>query len=426
MNIIRLGDGEPVLSILVCTIESRRGYLTKLLRAFMPQLVGPVEFIIASDDGEVAIGDKRNMLLDEAWGEYICFFDDDDRPADDYVEQILTALESRPDCVGLKVRRTVDGVNEGTSTHSIRFEQNGNFVNSSSKPYYERVPNHLNPVRSELAREIRFKSLNSGEDTDYGVRLRPLLKTEVMIDKVLYYYDYRSQRPNENTNQPNFTSAAPIVPASMDAVIVSDASKPHLRAMTATTIRTLKQTVPHVNVIVVESSDVYWPGCTVVKPKQPFNYNAYLMLGIEQGRAPWVGLFNNDLMFRENWWMKILQAHARTGIPSLSPRCTDDPRQDAPKDTPEIVEGYRVGYELSGWAIVVKREVIGTIGGLDTSPVFHYSDDAYADQLRMNGIKHALVRDSIVNHRRSKTLSTLPPHVQSELKSDATGRYAVA
>lgn len=417
MNVIRLGGMKPVLSILVCTIASRREFLTALLKAFMPQIGVKVELIIASDDGEVSIGEKRNRLLDEAWGEYVCFFDDDDKPSPDYSMRILQALKSKPDCVGFKVRRTVDGVPDGESIHTMRFERNGNFIVPGKSSRYERVPNHLNPVRVELARQVGFKPWNMGEDTDYGARLRPMLQREEFIDAVLYHYDYRTDRQHEITNKP-MMCATPIPPP-MDAVIVSDSTHPHLRAMTATTIRTLKQTVPHVNVIVVESSDTYWPGCVNVRPDVPFNYNAYLMLGAAAGSAPWVGLFNNDLVFRPGWWLKILQAHARTGITSFSPRCPNDHRQGLLPDI-ELMEGCRVGYELSGWAIVVQRETLDKIGGLNTQHTFWYSDDAYAEQLLNANVKHALVCDAIVNHRGSCTIATKSEREKAALM-DAEG-----
>lgn len=424
MNLIRLGDTKPGLSVLICTIATRQHFLTGLLAKMFRQLPLGVEIVIGSDDGEEPIGDKRNRLLDAAWGKYVCFFDDDDTPGDDYFSALLAALEAKPDCVGFRVRRTEDGALDGEAIHSARFTKNFSDRKPGGHSHYERVPNHLNPVRIELARKIRFKSLNSGEDTDYAVRLRPLINIEEFVDRVLYRYDWRSQRAGENTNLPTGTCGivARVTPV-MDAVIVSDSREPHLRQMTATTIRTLRETVPHVNVIVVESSGADWPGCRVVRPTIPFNYNAYLMLGAAQGTAPWIGLFNNDLIFREGWWLKILQAHARTGIPSLSPRCSDDFRQ-LPFADAGVAEGYSVGREVSGWAILVKRDTFTAIGGLDDGPTFWYSDNAYSEQLERAGIKHALVADSIVNHRGSKTLITLPAEEQAELKADPTGRFA--
>lgn len=426
MNIIRLGDPSPTLSVLIASIATRQHFLTQLLARFLQQLDGTgVELVIGVDDGEISIGEKRNRLLDAAWGRYVCFFDDDDEPLPAYCQSLLQAIgDGSVDCVGFRVRRTVDGVFDGEATHSLRYEANANRQGEAGM-LYERIPNHLNPIRVELAREVRFAHADSGEDTDFAVRIRPLLKRERFVDRVLYHYAYRTRRPNENTHAPTnwATATKRRVPPPMDAVIVSAATTPHLRSMTETTIRTLRETVPHVNVIVVESACVDWPECTVVRPTGPFNYNAYLMQGAAAGSAEWIGLFNNDLVFQSGWWLKILQAHSATGLQSLSPRCPDDRRQ-MPFVGAGVVRGYQIGRHVSGWAIVAARSVLERIGGLDAGPTFWFSDNAYAAQLQAHGVEHGLVTDSLVRHRASQTLRLLTPAQQNVLKSDPTGRFS--
>jgi hypothetical protein len=56
---------------------------------------------------------------------------------------------------------------------------------------YYRCPNHYNPVRRELALQVGFPDINFMEERDYAYRLRPLLKTEVVIPDTLYFYDFR-------------------------------------------------------------------------------------------------------------------------------------------------------------------------------------------------------------------------------------------
>ena len=53
---------------------------------------------------------------------------------------------------------------------------------------YYRCPNHLNPVKRELALKVRFLPQDSGEDCDYSKRLLPLLKTETYIEGIIYNY----------------------------------------------------------------------------------------------------------------------------------------------------------------------------------------------------------------------------------------------
>jgi hypothetical protein len=62
---------------------------------------------------------------------------------------------------------------------------------------YYRTPNHLNPVRRELALETMFNpAMNIGEDADYSRRLRPLLMSEAMIHEVVYVYNFTQRKPS--------------------------------------------------------------------------------------------------------------------------------------------------------------------------------------------------------------------------------------
>lgn len=152
-----------------------------------PQLTDEVEVIVNVDDGQLSIGDKRNALLKEATGDYIAFIDDDDMVRTTYVPNILTAILTDPDCVGIEGIMTTNGSTSGRLfIHSLRyhiwFEDNG---------IYYRNPNHLSPVKRELALKTGFPGINHGEDHDYSRRLLPLLNTECYIKGPIYHYDYR-------------------------------------------------------------------------------------------------------------------------------------------------------------------------------------------------------------------------------------------
>lgn len=196
------------LSILVLTLPDRAAFLTRLLGRLQPQVVPQVELLIATDEGEVTIGEKRNRILDASQGRYVCYVDDDDLVAPNYVAEILGAIQQAPDCVGFKTKRHVDGKAYGEAVHSIRYTK---YVERYSRGFrsclYERTPNHFNPVRRELAEQVRFQPWNCGEDRDYSTRLRPLLQTEVFVDQYLYEYYYRSRNTREhervNRDQPH-------------------------------------------------------------------------------------------------------------------------------------------------------------------------------------------------------------------------------
>lgn len=182
------------LSLLVLTVKGREDFLKRLLLILEPQVIkGEVELLIESSDN--SIGNKRNILAGKATGEYSCFIDDDDYVASDYVQKILQAIESKPDCVGIHLLHYTDGNLIGFTYHSIKYAQWSETRDSATKfMRYYRCPNHLNPVRTELMKQVGFPETNWGEDKDYSMRLQPLLKTESYIVEPIYFYLFRSNK----------------------------------------------------------------------------------------------------------------------------------------------------------------------------------------------------------------------------------------
>lgn len=190
---------EKILSILICSLSTRADKLSRLLGVLNPQINDSVEIIAKTDNGEIPIGKKRNMLIDEAKGKYIAFIDDDDLVSQDYVKKILEAVKTEPDCCGLQGIITFQGKDPRMFIHSLKykewFEQNN---------IYYRCPNHLNPVKRELAMQVKFPETNFGEDRDYSTRLLPLLKEEKFITGVIYHYLYEKGGPPQNKVNKNY------------------------------------------------------------------------------------------------------------------------------------------------------------------------------------------------------------------------------
>lgn len=178
------------LAILIPTLTARANSLRRLVGKLQSQEgAGQVDFFIDTDEGQSSTGSKRNALLAACGNHfpYICFVDDDDDVADDYLPRILAAIASGPDVVGIEGVMTRNGKFPQRFIHSIKYDHwfdDGQFPN---KTYY-RNPNHLNPVRRELAIAAGFPEITTGEDQEYSRRLYPLLKTEVFIDGPMYYY----------------------------------------------------------------------------------------------------------------------------------------------------------------------------------------------------------------------------------------------
>lgn len=184
------------LSILICSLTSRSKYLERLNAAIQPQLNERVEVLIEIDDGKISIGDKRNILLSKASGKYISFVDDDDLVESIYVDKILEATGQNPDVVGIHLLHFENDILRGLTYHSLKYTHWWNERNKENPDLinYYRNPNHINPVKKDLASQIKFPSVNREEDHDYSTRLLPLLKTEVYIEDPIYRYLVRSPK----------------------------------------------------------------------------------------------------------------------------------------------------------------------------------------------------------------------------------------
>lgn len=148
-----------------------------------------------SDDRQMSIGEKRNRLMAMATGKYIAFIDDDDMIHRDYLRHVLKALELDPDVVGLVGEITMHSVGRGTVRRKFYHTVANNSYRTSARGY-ERPPNHLNPMKREIAEKFEFIDKSHGEDTDWAMRIckTKALKSEVMVDNILYYYNFNPNK----------------------------------------------------------------------------------------------------------------------------------------------------------------------------------------------------------------------------------------
>lgn len=180
-----------LLSILIPTLTKRRNLRSALVNKVMEQLKklqAPelFEFCISEDRGEKPIGQKRNELVEQAKGDYIIFLDDDDDVSDNYAETLIAALaDNDADCVtfaGLTIHEN------GTSkvfVHSLRYSEY-----SETDRVYIRTPNHINAIRTSIAKQHKFPATSFSEDHDFAQSIKKsgALRSEKFIPFVLYLY----------------------------------------------------------------------------------------------------------------------------------------------------------------------------------------------------------------------------------------------
>lgn len=181
------------LSILICSLHNRAEKLERLLLELHGQTLGnPVEVLSETDNGEMSIGRKRNILLHRATGEYLAFVDDDDTVSQTYALLILNHIAmyegehgENPDCIGMCGHIVRDGEIGWQFRHSITVSR---WCKDKANQIYFRTPNHLNPIRRSIAQRIQFPESNWGEDRSYSDQVKPMLKTESFIEQPIYFY----------------------------------------------------------------------------------------------------------------------------------------------------------------------------------------------------------------------------------------------
>lgn len=188
------------LAILIPTLDSRVEQLHNLLGELDRQanLLGVTDDIVIipnADDGTLPIGSKRNALLDHGTklADYVAFFDDDDYPGDNYLKYILEGCDKGFDCCSLRGVMLTDGENPELFEHSIKY---GAWATTDNHIKYERYPNHLNAIKSSIAKRFKFPETNHGEDKGFSdqVHRAGAIKSEYYIEEVIYVYQYNSTK----------------------------------------------------------------------------------------------------------------------------------------------------------------------------------------------------------------------------------------
>ena len=94
------------LSILIPALTNRPWQdLVKKLETQIAKadLQDKIEILIKVDSGELTSGSKRQILLNDSVGEYICYVDDDDDIHDEYIKQIFEGCQKNVDVVSFNV-----------------------------------------------------------------------------------------------------------------------------------------------------------------------------------------------------------------------------------------------------------------------------------------------------------------------------------
>lgn len=216
----------------------------------------------------------------------------------------------------------------------------------------------------------------------------------------------------------------------IDVIILTNSHSDFLVWMARRTIKTILESETDIefNIIVVESvknvEREYADICHhYIFPDERFNYNKFINIASQYCKGDWVIISNNDVSYEFGWLTEIFKVHKlRPDIESFSPK---DPLLfmscwgNQFIGTAELyTESYQVSKFLMGWSLVIKRESFNKILPFDEQFDMYYQDNDYAEVLKINGIKHALVRRSIASHYNTLTAKVLRDEVRPKMKED--------
>ena len=180
------------ISILIPTMKVRERLFQQVLTEVQRQIRETpqirVEVLWESDNGELTLGQKRNVLMDRCSGKYHCFVDDDDVIARDFLKTFIPMIRTNIDydCASF------------VGAHYLRGKFNKLFHHSLDYPEWDERPDRfirsvspMNMIKTSIVRQVRYADIRNTEDHEFSKRLMAsnLLKTEFKInpDRPIYH-----------------------------------------------------------------------------------------------------------------------------------------------------------------------------------------------------------------------------------------------
>ncbi|MES9774739.1 glycosyltransferase family A protein [Priestia megaterium] len=183
------------LSVLIPSTPERLSHLARMISELERQATQlPVEILVIIDNKKRTTGSKRNILIEQAQGKYVSFVDDDDRIEPDYIQTLVETIDQNPDadCITFDVAVNLSGLEKKITKYDV------NYLHSQDNQYYYRKPNHIMCYAKRIAIQENFLNVSYGEDDEWAARASRLIKNQIKIPRVLYYYDYLLKRPKNN------------------------------------------------------------------------------------------------------------------------------------------------------------------------------------------------------------------------------------
>jgi glycosyltransferase involved in cell wall biosynthesis len=181
------------LSILIPTLSSRSKKLKKLTDALNYQIqTKPVQWLSLGDNKSMTVGEKRNLLIDMAKGDFVAFVDDDDNISPDYIDTLLKAIDDNPNktVICFHGQQTTDGKKDLPFRYNINFGRNHKKMIDGQR-WKVMLPDHL-CCWNKSKITVKFPHKNLGEDHSWAREMAFTYTEEdqVLLTDNLYHYNY--------------------------------------------------------------------------------------------------------------------------------------------------------------------------------------------------------------------------------------------
>lgn len=212
--------GITILSILTPSIPERHSIMINLYGKLWRQIyavhknhemLGEIEWILDDSpsflDGGLSIGKKREALVNRATGKYLCFLDDDEDIAPNYIETIMRLCYDDKDVDVATFRSFIkNDFYWGIVDMSLK-----NLHNEEATPekIVKRPPWHTCPVKSEYAKLYEFEDSNYGEDFSWMAKVLTHCRSEAHTDQILHCYNHSSKHSEADKITTNGLLAKP-------------------------------------------------------------------------------------------------------------------------------------------------------------------------------------------------------------------------
>jgi len=181
------------ISILIPTMTPRKALFEQVLAEIRKQATEcpeiRTEILWESDNGELTLGQKRNVLMDRCTGKYHCFIDDDDILAPDYLKTFVPMITSGVDydCAAFVGAHYHRGVFTKLFHHSLHYHEW-----AETPDRYIRTISPMNLIKTDIVRQVRYKDIRNTEDHEFSKRLMAsgLLRTEFRLNANHPIYHY--------------------------------------------------------------------------------------------------------------------------------------------------------------------------------------------------------------------------------------------